>query len=278
MSVRLRIISAMRQVATEQQVTLPPLTDELSLHETGFDSLGFAILVARLEDDLGIDPFHPIGGRRVSRSRSATSSGPTKMSPREIFALRDYLGPELKGRTLSDGKRVASLTDILDQTCLVGRFGELSGRSVLLAVSDQLIAALAMTELDGVARRMLLCPPDLKADHVQTLVDEARSTPSSPTSRRFGADFGVYLVMAARAPERRGAKAKRARHRMADADLGTSGVPKIVGHTLEALTGAIVTDGRPAAPRRYGRPSTTSGAMAAFRYCCAPSSAAARWC
>jgi acyl carrier protein len=57
MSVRLRIILAMQQIATEQQVTLPPLTDELSLHETGFDSLGFAILVARLEDDLGIDPF-----------------------------------------------------------------------------------------------------------------------------------------------------------------------------------------------------------------------------
>jgi acyl carrier protein len=57
MSVRLRIISAMQQIAREQQVTLPPLDDELSLHETGFDSLGFAILVARLEDDLGIDPF-----------------------------------------------------------------------------------------------------------------------------------------------------------------------------------------------------------------------------
>lgn len=57
MSVRLRIIAAMRQIAEEQKVTLPPLTDELSLHETGFDSLAFAILVARLEDDLGIDPF-----------------------------------------------------------------------------------------------------------------------------------------------------------------------------------------------------------------------------
>jgi acyl carrier protein len=57
MSVRLRIISAMQQIAVEQQVTLPPLDDDLSLHETGFDSLGFAILVARLEDDLGIDPF-----------------------------------------------------------------------------------------------------------------------------------------------------------------------------------------------------------------------------
>ena len=57
MSVRLRIIAEMQRIATEQQVTLPPLDDNLSLHETGFDSLGFAILVARLEDDLGIDPF-----------------------------------------------------------------------------------------------------------------------------------------------------------------------------------------------------------------------------
>jgi acyl carrier protein len=47
----------MQQIADEQKVTLPPLQDDLPLHETGFDSLAFAILVARLEDDLGIDPF-----------------------------------------------------------------------------------------------------------------------------------------------------------------------------------------------------------------------------
>ena len=57
MSVKATIIFAMQQIAREQQVKLPPLDDDLSLHETGFDSLGFAILVARLEDDLGIDPF-----------------------------------------------------------------------------------------------------------------------------------------------------------------------------------------------------------------------------
>jgi acyl carrier protein len=57
MSVRLRIIAAMKEIAEEQKVKLPTLSDELSLHETGFDSLAFAILVARLEDDLGIDPF-----------------------------------------------------------------------------------------------------------------------------------------------------------------------------------------------------------------------------
>ena len=47
----------MQQIAREQQVTLPPLEDDVSLHEMGFDSLAFAILVARLEDDLGVDPF-----------------------------------------------------------------------------------------------------------------------------------------------------------------------------------------------------------------------------
>jgi acyl carrier protein len=57
MSVRSRILWAIQQIAEEQRVTLPPLQDDLLLHDTGFDSLAFAILVARLEDDLGIDPF-----------------------------------------------------------------------------------------------------------------------------------------------------------------------------------------------------------------------------
>ena len=57
MFVKSRIFNAMQQIAEEQKITLPPLQDDLSLHETGFDSLAFAILVARLEDDLGIDPF-----------------------------------------------------------------------------------------------------------------------------------------------------------------------------------------------------------------------------
>ena len=57
MSIRSAIFAAMKQIAEEQQIALPPLDDSLSLHETGFDSLAFAILVARLEDDLGSDPF-----------------------------------------------------------------------------------------------------------------------------------------------------------------------------------------------------------------------------
>lgn len=47
----------MTRVAREQGRRLAPLDDELVLADCGLDSLGFAVLVARLEDRLGIDPF-----------------------------------------------------------------------------------------------------------------------------------------------------------------------------------------------------------------------------
>jgi acyl-coenzyme A synthetase/AMP-(fatty) acid ligase len=166
------------------------------------------------------------------------------MSPRETFALRDYLGPDLKGRTISDAHKVVSLTNIVSETCLVGRCDELAGRSVLLAVTDQLISAIAMTEIDGVARRMLLCPPDLNADHFNALIEDAEIDAIVTDQPERWADAEVYLVMAARAPVRGTAKAKIKRAtEWLMLTSGTSGVPKIVSHTLEGLTGAIVADG-----------------------------------
>lgn len=57
MSARLTILQTIRDVAAEQGKTLAPLNDDLPLMESGLDSLCFAILVARLEDALGADPF-----------------------------------------------------------------------------------------------------------------------------------------------------------------------------------------------------------------------------
>jgi len=44
-------------VAAEHDKKLPPLTDDLPLLDSGLDSLCLAVIVARLEDELGIDPF-----------------------------------------------------------------------------------------------------------------------------------------------------------------------------------------------------------------------------
>jgi acyl carrier protein len=57
MATRLTITSEIQKVAGEQRVKLAPLSDDLVLMESGLDSLCFAILVARLEDSLGVDPF-----------------------------------------------------------------------------------------------------------------------------------------------------------------------------------------------------------------------------
>ena len=58
MSVRTTITSQFQQVAQEQDRTLAPLSDDLKLVQSGLDSLSFAIIVARLEDRLGVDPFN----------------------------------------------------------------------------------------------------------------------------------------------------------------------------------------------------------------------------
>jgi hypothetical protein len=47
----------MIQIAHEHEKKLSLLNDELPLVESGLDSLGFAVLVARLEDQLGANPF-----------------------------------------------------------------------------------------------------------------------------------------------------------------------------------------------------------------------------
>lgn len=57
MSVSSEILSQFELVAKEQNKHLALLSPELVLVDSGLDSLCFAIIVARLEDRLGIDPF-----------------------------------------------------------------------------------------------------------------------------------------------------------------------------------------------------------------------------
>ena len=54
-----KIRQTFEEVYTEQcdKPTPPELTDDTILLKTGLDSLGFAILVAQLEDELDYDPF-----------------------------------------------------------------------------------------------------------------------------------------------------------------------------------------------------------------------------
>jgi len=176
------------------------------------------------------------------------------MSPREIFALRDHLGP-VAGRTISDTQHIIALSALATQSaratqgaramqsCLGGRGGELAGRSVLLATSGQLLAGLAMIEIDGVARRLLLCPPDLRDDHLASIVGDAGidAVVTDQPERFANLDSDLMFPVALPQPVESRAQTSRATEWLM-LTSGTSGVPKIVGHMLEGLCGAIVGD------------------------------------
>ena len=57
MPVRSEVVTQFEKVAGEQNKELAPLVDDLPLLESGLDSLCFAVIVARLEDKYGVDPF-----------------------------------------------------------------------------------------------------------------------------------------------------------------------------------------------------------------------------
>jgi acyl carrier protein len=57
MDVKAEIIAKFVQVARENDKRLAPLTDNLELLDSGLDSLCFAVIVSRLEEALGVDPF-----------------------------------------------------------------------------------------------------------------------------------------------------------------------------------------------------------------------------
>src|SRR5213083_3272276 len=79
----------------------------------------------------------------------------------------------LAQRALWGAEASVRLSELMRGSSLGGRLEELRGRSVLVATRDQLTAALALLELDGVARRLVLGPPDLPSEHLSHIVTTA---------------------------------------------------------------------------------------------------------
>jgi hypothetical protein len=157
------------------------------------------------------------------------------MSPPEIFALREYFGPELKGRTISDARHGVSLTDIFRPSCLIGRSRELSGRSVQLATSGELLSALR-------TRRRRPPHPSVPArprsgSHPSPACgcgDRRHRLTDQPLQR---CDAGAHLVVGAGLPGRAAVEWKTGgATEWPMLTSGTSGLPKIVGHTPDGLT------------------------------------------
>ena len=135
------------------------------------------------------------------------------------------------------------LAVLADVSTLRGRLEELRGKSVLLTGRDQVAAAAALVELDGVARRLVLCTPDLAPDHLPRIVQDAEIDAwVGDTDRSPGPQVGLGITPGA--PVSGGVVRRRSLEtEWVLLTSGTTGAPKLVLHTAAGLTSAFA--GRP---------------------------------
>jgi len=126
----------------------------------------------------------------------------------------------------------------------------LRGRSVLIATREQLPTALALVELDGVARRIVLCTPELTpvelARLAQTAQADAIVVDTAPAATTSGlAPYAPALRPIPGLVNRLGSVATE----WILLTSGTTAQPKLVLHTLQSLGGALPT--RPPSGTRF---------------------------
>lgn len=152
------------------------------------------------------------------------------------------VGTSLAGALHGAGGSVA-LAELETGSCLDIERESLRGRSVLLALREQMSTALALIELDGIARRLVLCTPELSAERLAEVAASAQTDVVLADSElELSAEYGpVHRV---RRLERRPGRAPGELRTAAASEWilltsGTTGAPKLVAHSLASLAGFL---------------------------------------
>jgi acyl-CoA synthetase (AMP-forming)/AMP-acid ligase II len=171
------------------------------------------------------------------------------MARADAQSLRQSVENSAAERFFWDRAAQVRVNDLVLGTSLGGRIAELAGRSVLLATASQLTSALALIELDGVARRLTILPPDADPEHLGALIagaeiDAVVTDGGSSPSAAFDLPVRVMSAPPLAAMVERPRAILRTEWVLLTS--GTTGVPKMVVHSLEGLTAPIAarrTDG-----------------------------------
>src|SRR3984957_13602965 len=127
-------------------------------------------------------------------------------------------------------------------TSFGGRLAELADRSVVVATASQLTSALALIELDGVARRLTILPPDTAADHLGALTACAAADAvviDEGTPNQAALDLPVRVVCTPTIVPAEQLSLPQVSTEWVLLTSGTSGVPKMAVHSLASLIAPI---------------------------------------
>src|ERR1700761_2942786 len=94
-----------------------------------------------------------------------------------MTSLWDFVarGGNSRQGTLHGAGGAVALADLETGSCLGRERESFRGRSVLLALREQMNTAIALLELDGIARRLVLCTPDLSAERLAEVAASAQT-------------------------------------------------------------------------------------------------------
>jgi acyl-coenzyme A synthetase/AMP-(fatty) acid ligase len=165
-----------------------------------------------------------------------------KMERAEAPSLRRSIENAPADQYLFDRAARVRVADLNGGTSLDGGVAALAGRSVLLATTTQLASALALIELDGIARRLVILPPDVDREHLPALIADAKIDAAVIDGEAPQAVLNIPLRVVC-APRIAPAADSPGSYVLTEWVLltsGTTGVPKMVVHSLAGLTAAIV--------------------------------------
>jgi acyl-coenzyme A synthetase/AMP-(fatty) acid ligase len=143
---------------------------------------------------------------------------------------------------LADATRRVSLRELGQATNLDQPSESLRNRSVLLATVDQLSTVLALAQLDGIAKRIVICTPDLSPEQLRHAFDDAALDMVVTDGVRFSHDLfsDVHVVGCGATLRDVAVPVDRAMEtEWLLFTSGTTGRPKLVCHTLKTLMGAF---------------------------------------
>ena len=143
-----------------------------------------------------------------------------------------------RDRVVETREHRLALADFAEGGSLSGEFDALEGRSVILHVRDMALAAAALIDLDGWARRIVLCPPGWGPEQLESAARDAEA--EAIVHDRLVAPIDLPIGAICALPLRNASARVRAlATEWVLPTSGTSGPPKLVVHTLATLTGAI---------------------------------------
>ncbi len=138
---------------------------------------------------------------------------------------------------------------------LGGRGEELRGRSVVIMTTDQLSTALALFELDGIARRIVLYPNEPTLNYLPFVI-EATNADAVVSDRTdlltLSLPIRHYVPQAHTIQSHSYDRTSQYETEWITFTSGTTGPPKLVVHTLPTLTGAILSGGPPTQKMVWG--------------------------